>query len=285
MGMWSSVTPVTDMVANTEAEVLAYALSDDDNTVEPESLLNYHHDAGADEDPEAIEGWDGEALSDAEQFETAINGFPDGNFDRPLQLAESERYESELEAMRQQNEAMQQQLAELQQRADPGRQQRQAQQREELIYQMIADPERAVQHMAGLHAQNEAMVASRVNASLGAAHRDHGRDFEAAYQNLTSLDPNNQAARNLVQSIYSSDDPGKTLMEWHEMTGGQAPPRAVGGGHSRGIMPSLNSGTPASYRGERSASRGRSDGWPVGNDESGYADDTTERDIMESAFR
>jgi hypothetical protein len=121
---------------------------------------------------------------------------------------------------------------------------------------------------------------------MGAAHRAHGDEFAAAYQNLTSLDPNNPNARNLVQSIYSSDDPGKTLMEWHEMTGGQAPPRAVGGGARRGIMPSLNSGTPASSRGERSsASRGRSDGWPVGDDEGGYADDTTERDIMQSAFR
>jgi hypothetical protein len=270
----------TELVANTEREILASAFD-----LEPEDLPG-HIDDEADDDLEAVEGWDGEPLSDDEQFETAINGHTESGIDRPLALSEGERYEAELEAMRQQNAAMQQQLGELQQRADPGRQQRQAQQREELIYQMIADPERAVQHMAGLHAQNEAMVASRVNASMGAAHRAHGDEFAAAYQNLTSLDPNNPNARNLVQSIYSSDDPGKTLMEWHEMTGGQAPPRAVGGGARRGIMPSLNSGTPASSRGERSsASRGRSDGWPVGNDEGGYADDTTERDIMQSAFR
>jgi hypothetical protein len=270
----------TELVANTEREILASAFD-----LEPEDLPG-HIDDEADNDLEQLEGWDGEPLSDEEGFESAVNGHTESGIDRPLALSEGERYESELEAMRQQNAAMQQQLAELQQRADPGRQQREAQAREELLYGVVADPERVVQHMAGLHAQNEAMVASRVNASLGAAHRDHGREFEAAYQNLTSLDPNNQAARNLVQSIYSSDDPGQTLMEWHEMTGGQAPPRAVGGGARRGIMPSLNSGTPASSRGERSsASRGRSDGWPVGEDDGGYADEFSERDIMQSAFR
>jgi len=272
----------TELVANTDAEIFAEACG-----VDVHELPNYTpHDDESLDDFEQVEGWDGDPVEVDELAEIAENGFPDTNFDRPVQLAQEQGYEREIAARDEAIAAMQQQMAELQQRADPGRQQRQAQQREELIYQMIADPERAVQHMAGLHAQNEAMVASRVNASLGAAHRDHGRDFEAAYQNLTSLDPNNQAARNLVQSIYSSDDPGQTLMEWHEMTGGRAPPRAVGGGARRGIMPSLNSGTPASSRGERSsASRGRSDGWPVGEDDGGYADEFSERDIMQSAFR
>ena len=256
MGMWSSITPATDMVANTEAEVLAYALSDDDNVVEPESLLNYRHDADADEDSEAIEGWDGEPLGDDEQFETSINGFPDGNFDRPLALSEGERYESELEAMRQQNVAMQQQLAELQQRADPGRQQREAQAREELMYGVVADPERAVQHMAGLHAQNEAMVASRVNASLGAAHRDHGREFEAAYQNLTD-------ARSEQSGGPESGAVDLRLGRSWESSHGMARADRRQGAPSRrrrrsrvgGIMPSLNSGTPASSRGERSSAQ------------------------------
>jgi len=75
---------------------------------------------------------------------------------------------------------MQQQLAELQQRADPGLQQRVAQQREELMYSVVANPERAIEYVSNLEGQLAGMQASRVNAALQAAHRDHGRDFEAA---------------------------------------------------------------------------------------------------------
>ena len=153
---------------------------------------------------------------------------------------------------------------------------------------MIANPEKTAEHIVGLHMENQAMKDSRVNASMSAAHRDHGRDFEQAYSNLMSLDSNDPAARGLVQKIYAHADPGAALMEWHEISGGRAGAfmGGRGGGTARSgrIMPSLNSGTPASYR-QPSGRSGRSDGWPVGEDDGGYADNETERDIMASAFR
>jgi hypothetical protein len=272
-------TSTTELVANTEREILASAFD-----LEPEDLPGYIPDDDG-EDLEAVESWDGSPLSDEEQFETAINGHTESGFDRPLQLAESEGYEREIAARDEAIATMQQQLGELQQRADPGLQQRMAQQREELMYGVVANPERAIEYVSSLEGQLAAMQASRVNASLGAAHRDYGRDFEAAYKNLTSMDRNNPAARNLVQSIWDDPEPGKALMDWHQVSGGHTP-RAMGAGARQGTIPSLNSGTPASYRGERSsASRGRSDGWPVGEDDGGYADEFSERDIMQSAFR
>jgi hypothetical protein len=90
----------TELVANTEREILASAFD-----LEPEDLPG-HIDDEADNDLEQLEGWDGEPLSDEEGFESAVNGHSESGIDRPLALSEGERYEAELEAMRQQNAAM-----------------------------------------------------------------------------------------------------------------------------------------------------------------------------------
>jgi hypothetical protein len=48
------------------------------------------------------EGWDGENLSDAEQFETAINGHNDDNYDRPLALHADQELLAENQRLREQ---------------------------------------------------------------------------------------------------------------------------------------------------------------------------------------
>jgi hypothetical protein len=151
------------------------------------------------------------------------------------------------------------QIADLRMRADPGYQQRMQQQRDELVHSVIANPEETLQHISGLHSQNAALIASRVEASMGAAHHEHGAEFERAYKNLTSMDPGNTAARNLVQSIYNDRDPGRALMDWHSASGGHTP-RAMGAGTLRGIsLPSLNTATSGGRAPGRSS--GHSDGW------------------------
>jgi hypothetical protein len=57
--------------------------------------------------------------------------------------------------------------------------------------------------------------AQHVNATLSAAHEEHGRDFEAAYRALTSLNPQDAMARAVVQRIWNAPNPGSALMRWH----------------------------------------------------------------------
>jgi hypothetical protein len=276
--------PVTEMVAGTEQEIFDFATinnlydldTDDDDGDETE-----------DDDFEQMEGWDG-PISDAEGFETTRSGHSDTNFDRPLQLAEEQGLE---DAIAQRDEAIQalvQQNAELQQRADPGRQQREAQQREELMVNIVSNPEGAANFMQAQKGLWDAMSASRVNASMQASHRDHGRHFEQAYEALTSLDPANPQARSLVQSIYNHQDPGQALLDWHATTGGRAP-LFMGGSARRGLMPSLNSQTPGSgYRSSRSQtarSSSRSSGWPVGENAGDWDGGGFDRDVEGDIFR
>lgn len=58
--------------------------------------------------------------------------------------------------------------------------------------------------------------AENVNASLGAAHEEHGKDFEAAYRALTALNPQDPMARAQVQRIWNAPNPGGALMRWHK---------------------------------------------------------------------
>jgi hypothetical protein len=58
--------------------------------------------------------------------------------------------------------------------------------------------------------------AQNVNASLGAAHEEHGREFEAAYRALTGLNPQDPVARAQVQRIWNAPNPGGALMRWHK---------------------------------------------------------------------
>jgi hypothetical protein len=263
-----------ELVANSDAEIFADAFD-----MDVRELPNYQEDAD-DDDFGSPEGWDGEPLGDDELVEQAAHGHPDNGFDRPLQLAEDQRHGQEIAGRDELISEYERQIADLRMRADPGRQQRLAQQREEIMHGIIANPEEALRAMGDLHSQNAALIASRVEASMGAAHREHGPEFERAYQNLTSMDPGNQAARNLVQSIYNDRDPGRALMDWHGVSGGHTP-RAMGPGTLRGVsLPSLNSATGGGSptRSSRFSSSGHMDGW---GDEDMNAGD--ERDIFRSA--
>jgi hypothetical protein len=54
--------------------------------------------------------------------------------------------------------------------------------------------------------------AMRVNASMAAAHREHGEAFEAAYNTLRNLDPNDPRQRDMVLSVLNSPDPGRAAL-------------------------------------------------------------------------
>lgn len=84
---------------------------------------------------------------------------------------------------------------------------------------MFADPEgyerwrdaKEAERLAGL----EQSFSSRlVESSMAAAHEQHGEKFNAAYKAVTSQNPHDPAARNLVARIWSSPNPGHTMMTW-----------------------------------------------------------------------
>lgn len=59
------------------------------------------------------------------------------------------------------------------------------------------------------------LAAQKVELTFSAAHRQHGAEFEAAYQAISGLDRNNPSDRVTVQRIYNAPDPGAALMKWH----------------------------------------------------------------------
>jgi hypothetical protein len=162
----------------------------------------------------------------------------------------------------------------LAQRADPELQRRLAQQREDAIVELIARPEAAFQAMSEQQAYIRQLEEGRANAALAASHRTYGRDFEAAYDALNRLDPNNPTAKQIVRGILSDPDPGRALLEWHQVAGrqGRQPPfmGGSGGPGARNAFRSLNS----------SGSGGGNQGSPFRQDYEARTDSSEEDDIM-----
>jgi hypothetical protein len=286
MGMWNDPSPLTDAVARTESEIMAYAVSDEDNIVEPESLPNFRHDAeDADDDLEQTEGWDGSPLPLEEIAETNIEGHSPTGYDRPLALDLEQQFDRGIAQRDQAIAQLQQQNQHLQMLADPNYKTQQDQADDALLTAVLDSPSAVRGHIDALRGHIHQMQSDRVNASLGAAHRDHGRAFERAYRDMTSMNTNDPAARALVQDVWNHRDPGVRLMELAGRGAGQA----FGGG-SR-LPPSLNSGQSArwsdgqSMHGRRpAASSSRDSGWPVGDEDDGV-DSMAEREIWGDMWR
>lgn len=256
--MWEETMvedPNAEMLSDTSKEIWEYAIVPNIHDLDED-----REEDDGDTSLEQDEDWNGERISIDEMAHTAEHGFHDNNIGRQMALSEGERHEAERAAWQQERDALMQQNSELQYRADPGLQQRAAQQREELTYNIISNPDAVLNHVAGLEQRLYALDQQRQNASLNAAARDYGDEFITAYGNVLKMDPNNLAARNLVQGIMADRDPGRALMDWHEMSGGQTP-RAMGAprmADPRTVIPSLNSQTPGRSRGYSRAAPQRS---------------------------
>src|SRR4029079_10350246 len=73
---------VRDAIAETEAEIIDYALGNEGSESEEVSA--------PDRSMEQVEGWDGRPLSNQEQWETTLHGHRHGHgFDRPLEHGEA----------------------------------------------------------------------------------------------------------------------------------------------------------------------------------------------------
>lgn len=84
---------------------------------------------------------------------------------------------------------------------------------------IFADPEGWKQwNRAEIERQNadsrQAIEARIVESTFADAHERHGDAFVRAYQTITSANPQDPAARALVARIWTSPNPGRTLMSW-----------------------------------------------------------------------
>jgi hypothetical protein len=239
---------IWDAVRLTEAEIMAEATGDYDETEGNPAYLNMPEGDGPDEWLEGTEGFDGEPLGDEEQFATASGDVPDGYLgDRPLQFMREQELMRELEWRRQHhddNDKLGQDLIAIdeRQRADAERMQ---------IAQHFIDrgmaaghAEEAAQQVWGLEQQRRDAVAqvasvgtNRLEASFRAAERDYGGDFiERAHwlNDLTNLaNRGDQVAAATVRAIINQPDPGHALMEWETASPHQPPP-FMGGRRSAG---------------------------------------------------
>jgi hypothetical protein len=257
------------MVRNTEFEIMASALG-----VEEHELPNAPSEGFTDEEHHTgVSGWDDEPLDERELVEVNLNGHPDSGQDRPVQYQEDLNYLEQLQQAKEHIEQLQAHNAELAQRADPQLQARLAAQREEQLVVMIADPERAAQQIyeQGLAAGRQASNINRNNASMAAAHRQYGADFERAYDALQRLDPGNSVARGIVQGIMADEDPGQALLQWYEGYG------------SRGNQPPFMGGSrraPSAFRSLNNSPGGNSDPFRPGSDYQAASSLNEEDDIM-----
>jgi DNA-binding FrmR family transcriptional regulator len=216
---------------NTENEIFAHTLD-----MEPEDLPGYRGD-NTDRSLEDAEGWDGRPLPLAEI--AASNQF-DG-IDRPLEMERDARLAAkDGEISRLKNELIERHLR-------PEREAREQAQREADIVELYDKPHAALDHIAGQNRLISTLTENHVNSHMERAHREHGAEFEAAYRDLTSLDPKDPLHRQLVQRIAYSRDPGAALMEWHGSG------RDSDGGESRAGRTAGNFWVPPSRGGRRGA--------------------------------
>lgn len=105
----------------------------------------------------------------------------------------------------------------------PQQQQQPAKVEEEPVPDIFADPEgyqRYMQSMVQRTAQGgqQQLEALRVEMSMQAAHDKFEGQFEEAYKAVTSLNKNDPVAQQTVRRIWSSPNPGKALMSWHNQS-------------------------------------------------------------------
>jgi hypothetical protein len=237
------------MVHDTENEIFQFA------TDSPDPDTMFGDEDIEDLDMAEVEGWDGLPLGPEEIAHTNLYGHGwDGN-DRPVAMAEeADRHEQILKSNQELIDAM----GAVQAERDKQQWEREKQ---DLALQVVTNPERTIDYAIAQEEQVRELKEERVNTSMGHAHREHGEDFERAYESLTSMSEKDPAACQLVQSIFNHPDPGGALMNWHASGGAGALGGARPGTRMR--LPSLNSQTPA----PRS--------WGAGNDSSGWSENTS----------
>lgn len=225
------------MLDGTEDEIAAYMFADDEpedddgdtsleemsdvpgeveeGDDEPDEIEQPEHDIGQETEEDETE--DDEARAEDHEQETEdLEGTPQGRPEPPPSRVLREERER-----RRQTEA---ELANARARIaayEVNQQQFRSSNEAPLQHEDNADFDLMFSNPRAWAAQQRAEIlteirAQNVNASLGAAHEEHGKNFEAAYRALTSLNPQDPLARAQVQRVWNAPNPGGALMRWHK---------------------------------------------------------------------
>jgi hypothetical protein len=203
---------VRDMIRRTEQEIF-------DETMGRAEPFN-DDDGDFLDEVSQTEGWDGQNLSDSEQFETSINGHNDDNYDRPLALHADQELLAENQRLREQLDGAWD--ANMRILTDDISRQQTAEQRQafkdQLLDQLLDSTpggagDRLIDQLTQQHQHVTNLDAARREASFEAAHGRYGDDFLDVANDMSRMDHNNPMARQIVQSIYNAPDPGEALME------------------------------------------------------------------------
>jgi hypothetical protein len=235
---------LADALRITDAEILADAMGDNDFDEGNPAYLNMPEGEGADDWLEQTEGFDGEPVSDIEQFATASGDAPEGYLgDRPLQFMHEQELMAENARLRELNNLNVTALNEF-----VGRPQAEAErlrQADELL-DIALDTQpggRLDQFVNGIRGQSQyvgQMQRNRLEASFHAAERDYGDEFaeRAKWLNDLSYRANrgDQVAAATVREIVNQPDAGRALMQWEDRNPYQPPPFM--GGQRRAVTPS-----------------------------------------------
>jgi hypothetical protein len=256
-------------IASTEREIFWEGVNGDEPDNENDALIAENS---------AVEGWNGEALSDIEQVAANVYGHDERGNDRPVEMSEAAELRDQVAHLQRENSELQQ-VTERWVNEPVLEQRRQAlrdQVRENVYaqYGLIDDGsgklDRFIGDVTGAMQQTQALADHRVNSSMQQARDQYGEDFDQSFGAIASMDPNNPHARLIAQSIVGAADPGRAVMELHD----NAMVRALGTGHapflpSRGAAP-------------RGHARPRSGGDALEN--AGWGDADVEADIMSSIW-
>jgi hypothetical protein len=216
-----------EMIQETEREIANEAFPGG-------NLLDDDPDAADDlvSDMSQMHSWDGNVASDAMLSREATGEVGPGMSGTDDQYAAVEQLSAENRALREHLGALQEQLPQPQKPdmfVDPegyeqwlidhvrggGTGQRNYGPSPEAKPDMFADPDRYEEWLiretnrrSGIDQYHE----DRLNASMRAAHREFGGEFEEAFDMIRSLDPRRPDHRQLVQSVMAAPDPGRAAL-------------------------------------------------------------------------
>jgi hypothetical protein len=206
---------ITDMVRSTEREIFSSATTGDDDYDQNNQMVDENSQ---------LESWDGSDLPIEEVAHRNLFGDTSTGHDKPMEMQDQLSLQAENDALRQQNAAIT--AAYNEHVAAPTRalqEQAELEQFRNAMYNNFGavlsyDDQKDGALLAGMRTASQhagALQANRINASMAHAHEKYGQDFEDAYNDVVSMNTNSPLARNIVQTMCATSDPGEALMELH----------------------------------------------------------------------
>jgi hypothetical protein len=254
------------MIKDTEVEIFNEAVGNDElDGTEAQTLA----------DLSQSEGWDGRPLGDNEIAARTMQGDTGVNFDRPLQMETETTLAADNYHLRQQLDSVVKAYNEHVQ--TPQRQAAQEQLREQARQHLenrygsyhMGSPEQLDRFIADNQTMQQ-QEENRIESSFQYAAQVDGQEFRDAHAEVTAMDPRHPLARQIVQSICASPDPGAAMTHLR----GNSLVRSL----ARSAAPPF---MPRGYGPPPHVSQPRR---PSDYETTGFGDESVEREVFDSAF-